>query len=145
MSAQEAIEEVTAVAAWVAQPAHGRSRRLTNSVIHEGFSMLRRLVSVLVAVVMACVSAFVRADDNPLLGTWQLKSFVRQTSATGERYNQLGEHPDGYISYSADGRMLVFFVAGDQPRPRSEPTDEERIRLHKSMLAYGGRYDVSPP
>ena len=38
----------------------------------------------------------------------------------------------------------MFFVSADQPRPRNEPTDEERIKLHKSMLAYGGTYDVSP-
>lgn len=84
------------------------------------------------------------ADPNPLLGTWRLKSFVREVAGTGERYNQLGDHPDGYLSYSADGRMLVFFVSGDQPRPRNEPSDEERISLHKSMLAYGGTYGVSP-
>ncbi len=84
------------------------------------------------------------ADDNPLLGTWRLKSFVREVAGTGERYNQIGEHPDGYISYAADGRMLVFFVSDDQPRPRAEPSDEERIRLHKAMLAYGGTYTLSP-
>jgi hypothetical protein len=56
----------------------------------------------------------------------------------------MGEHPDGYISYAADGRMLVFFVSDQQPRPRAEPTDEERIKLHKAMLAYGGTYKLSP-
>ncbi|HLX15853.1 MAG TPA: lipocalin-like domain-containing protein [Bradyrhizobium sp.] len=84
------------------------------------------------------------ANDNPLLGTWRLKSFVREVAGTGERYNQLGEHPDGYISYAADGRMLGFLVSDEQPRPRAEPTDEERIRLHKAMLAYGGTYTLSP-
>ena len=84
-----------------------------------------------------------RAGDNPLLGTWRLKSFVREVAGTGERYNQLGEHPDGYISYGADGRLLVFFVSDEQPRPRTEPTDDERIKLHKTMLAYG-TYTLSP-
>lgn len=89
-------------------------------------------------------SAVARADDDALLGTWRLKSFVREVTGTGEHYNQLGDHPDGYISYTADGRMLVFFVSGEQPHPRAEPTDEERIRLHKAMLAYGGTYTLSP-
>jgi hypothetical protein len=40
--------------------------------------------------------------------------------------------------------MLTFFVSGDQPRPRDEPSDDERIKLHKSMLAYGGTYTLSP-
>ena len=96
--------------------------------------------------ISACllVPALGRADDNPLLGTWRLKSFVREVAATSERYDQLGPHPDGYISYAPDGRMLVFFVADGQLRPTGEPTDEERIKLHKSMLAYGGTYTVSP-
>jgi Lipocalin-like domain len=84
------------------------------------------------------------AGDNPLLGTWHLRSFVREVSGSGERYNQLGEHPDGYLTYGTDGRMLVLFLSDDQPRPRAEPTDAERIKLHKAMLAYGGGYTLSP-
>lgn len=106
--------------------------------------MLNRVAKATFALTVLCLSSLARADGSPLLGTWQLKSFVREVAGTGERYNQLGDHPDGYISYSSDGRMLVFFVSGNQPRPVNEPTDEERITLHKSMLAYGGRYDVSP-
>jgi hypothetical protein len=107
-------------------------------------SMRKRIALVSFALVILCLSTLARADGNPLLGTWQLKSFVREVAGTGERYNQLGDHPNGYISYSPDGRMVVLFVSGDQLRPRSEPSDEERIKLHKSMLAYGGTYTVSP-
>lgn len=106
--------------------------------------MLNKFAAVSFTLAILCLSTLARADANPLLGTWQLKSFVREVAGTGERYNQLGDHPDGYISYSPDGRMLVFFVSADQPRPRNAPTDEERIKLHKSMLAYGGTFDVSP-
>jgi hypothetical protein len=93
---------------------------------------------------MVAVATVAAADENPLLGTWRLKSFVREVAGTGERYDQMGAQPDGYLSYSPDGRMLAFFVSGDQSRPRAEPTDEERIRLHKGMLAYGGTYRLSP-
>jgi len=31
-----------------------------------------------------------RAADNPLIGTWKLKSYVREVAATGERYNERG-------------------------------------------------------
>jgi Lipocalin-like domain len=104
--------------------------------------MIRKtlLISLLLAV-LGPIS--VAAEDNPLIGTWKLKSFVREVAVTGERYNQLGEHPNGYLSYAADGRMLVLFVADDQPHPRAEPTDEERIKLHRSMLGYGGTYELS--
>ncbi len=98
------------------------------------------LISLLLAVLGPAAAA---AEDNPLLGTWKLKSFVREVAGTGERYNQMGEHPDGYISYAADGRMLVLLVSDKQPRPHAEPTDEERIKLHKAMLAYGGTYSLS--
>jgi hypothetical protein len=106
--------------------------------------MHKKIVGLSFTLLVMGLSTLARADANPLLGIWQLKSFVREVAETGERYNQLGEHPDGYISYSPEGRMQVFFVSGDQPRPRNEPTDEERIKLHKSMLAYGGTYSVSP-
>jgi hypothetical protein len=33
-----------------------------------------------------------RSYDNSLVGTWKLKSFVRETVATGERHNQFGEY-----------------------------------------------------
>ena len=106
--------------------------------------MPRNIAAVLLAVFSGLSCVAVRASDNPLLGTWRLKSFVREVAGTGERYNQLGEHPDGYISYGADGRVVVFFVSGEQPRPRAEPTDDERVKLHKMMLAYGGTYTLSP-
>jgi len=93
---------------------------------------------------MPCLSLLARADPNPLIGTWQLKAFVREVAGTGERYNQLGDHPGRYMTYSPDGRMLVLFVSVDQLRPHNEPSDEERIKLHKSMLAYGGTYSVPP-
>ena len=106
--------------------------------------MKKRLVLLFLTASMLCFSTHALSDSNSLLGTWRLMSFVREVAGTGERYNQLGEHPEGYLSYLPDGRMVAFFVSGDQPRPRAEPTDAERVQLHKSMLAYGGTYDVSP-
>jgi hypothetical protein len=105
--------------------------------------MHKRIAVLAFALVMLYLPTYARADANSLLGTWRLKAFVREVTGTGERYNQLGDHPDGYISYTPDGRMMVFFVSGDQPRPSSEPSDQERIKLHKSMLVYGGTYTVS--
>ncbi len=91
---------------------------------------------------VACAPAY--AAEDTLVGTWRLTSFYREVAGTGVRENQLGEHPDGYLSYGADGRMLVLFVSDEQPRPRAEPTDDQRIMLHKTMLSYGGTYSLSP-
>ena len=41
---------------------------------------------------MAKAVGIALAGENPVLGTWKLKSFVREVLATGERYNQMGEH-----------------------------------------------------
>ena len=39
--------------------------------------------------------------------------------------------------------MYAILVAGDRIKPHEEaPTDEERIKLHKSMIAYAGTYTI---
>ncbi len=84
----------------------------------------------------------VRAEDRSIVGAWRLKSFVRVT-ADGAQYDQLGAHPDGYLLYSADGRMSVLMVDGDRPAPKHSPPDPaERAALHETMLAYAGTYRV---
>jgi hypothetical protein len=83
------------------------------------------------------------ADENPVLGTWKLKSWVREVMATGEKFNQMGEHPNGYLSYSADGRMYAIITADNRTKPsEANPTAEERGKLHQTMSAYAGTYTV---
>jgi hypothetical protein len=105
--------------------------------------MDRNLKSVAFALILLLLSTVARAGDSPLMGTWKLKSFVREIAGTGERYNQLGEHPHGFLGYSSDGRMYAILVSDDRIKPREEaPTDEERVKLHKSMIAYAGTYTI---
>ena len=83
------------------------------------------------------------ASDNPVLGTWKLKSIVHEVTATGEKINEFGEHPSGYISYSADGRMYAIATADNRVKPlAANPTDEQRAKLHQSMFAYAGTYTL---
>lgn len=97
-------------------------------------------VSGLVLVLSATV-AF--AGENPLLGTWRLKSFVREVLATGERYNPMGEHPNGYLSFSPDGRMYTIITGDNRITPHdAAPTDDERVMLHRTMSAVAGTYTV---
>jgi hypothetical protein len=103
---------------------------------------VKRLASVVVFALVT-VPTSGSADDNPIVGTWKLKSFVREITGTGERYNQLGQQPEGFLGYSSDGRMYAILVAGDRIKPKEEaPTDEERVKLHKSMIAYGGTFTL---
>ena len=79
--------------------------------------------------------------ENPILGTWKLQSLVFEAIATGQRSSPFGDHPDGYLSYSPDGRMYAIGVVEDRPKPRDlVPTDEEKVKLQGSMFAYAGTY-----
>jgi Lipocalin-like domain len=101
-------------------------------------------VAAILAMALVGTASTALADDNPLLGTWKLKSFLRQDVATGERRPALGEHPEGYLGYAPDGRMYALFVAGDRAVPSGDqPTDAERVQLHKSMVAYAGTYTIA--
>ena len=83
------------------------------------------------------------AGENLVLGTWKLKSFVREVTATGEKINQYGEHPSGYLGYSADGRMNAVITADNRIKPSDvNLTDEQRVKLHQTLQAYAGTYTV---
>ena len=57
------------------------------------------------------------AGENLLIGTWKLKSQLWTLTATGEKIHQMGEHPNGYLSYSADGRMYAIITAENRVKP----------------------------
>ena len=69
------------------------------------------------------------AAENPILDTWKLHSLVFEATGTGQRSSPFGDHPDGYLSYSADGRMYAIGVVEDRLKPRDLiPTDEEKVK-----------------
>lgn len=72
-------------------------------------------------------------------------SSTRKVVAIGEESSTYGEHPTGTIMYGRDGRMIVLIVQDKRPRPPSiaQTTNEDRIALFKSMLAYSGTYSIS--
>jgi maltose alpha-D-glucosyltransferase / alpha-amylase len=83
-------------------------------------------------------------DDNRLLGTWKLQSLSAEVIATGRRSNPFGDHPDGYLSYSPDGRMYSIILREGRPNPHDDdPTDEAKLRLSESIIAYAGTYTAN--
>jgi hypothetical protein len=83
------------------------------------------------------------ADVSALLGTWSMVSWQREVIATGERIDALGTNPTGFINYGADGRMFAIVIQKDRPAPAGPvPTDQEKLRLYNSMLAYAGTYTL---
>jgi hypothetical protein len=101
------------------------------------------IVAILSATLCFLAATAASAGDNPLLGTWKLKSFLREVAATGERYNERGDHPNGYISYAADGRMYAIITWDNRANPKDVvPTNDERLRLYATMISYTGTYTV---
>ena len=83
------------------------------------------------------------SDASALLGTWKMVSWQQDIFATGERVDALGPNPIGYINYCADARMYALVVKNDRPPPAGAvPTNEEKLRLFDSMLAYAGTYTL---
>jgi hypothetical protein len=79
----------------------------------------------------------------PVLGTWMLRSYVRERLSDGDRHNQFGEAPTGYIGYAPDGRMYAIFTRCDRAAPRDiVPTDEEGVQLLGTMVAYAGTFSL---
>ena len=105
---------------------------------------MTRLASALSAMLLFLSVTAAVAGESPLLGTWKLKSFVREVAATGERYNERGEHPNGYLGYAADGRMYAIITWDNRANPHDVvPTNEERIRLYGTMISYAGTYTMA--
>ena len=83
--------------------------------------------------------------DNPtslpqeFLGTWKLVSYVREEIPSGAKSDVMGPHPQGYINYSRDGRMIVMIVGSNRTKPAASV---EAAALLKSMLAYAGTFTV---
>ena len=78
-----------------------------------------------------------------LLGAWKMVSWTRESIATGETSDAMGPNPIGYIAYHPDGRMMALVVKRDRPAPAGRaPTDEEKVKLFDTMLAYSATYRV---
>jgi hypothetical protein len=117
-------------------------RRQQVSTSQKG-NFMPTAVAILSATLCFLCTTAAFAGENLLLGTWKLKSFVREVAATGERYNERGEHPNGYLSYAADGLMYAIITWENRVSPRDVvPTTEERVKLFGTMISYAGTYTL---
>ena len=85
------------------------------------------------------VSASSWGAESNIVGSWNLVSLLTKDVATGSTTSPLGEHPKGRLVYTPQGRMMALLV---HERRSSPQIDEDRINLHKNMVAYSGRYKV---
>ena len=85
----------------------------------------------------------VPAIRDRLVGTWRMLSWKRVLVPSGEESDALGPSPFGYINYAPDGRLMVFVLKSDRPKPRSIPiSPQDKIALFDSLFAYVGSYEV---
>jgi hypothetical protein len=84
------------------------------------------------------------AQPEALYGTWRLVNWTREIVGTGERSDILGQAPQGFITYTRDGRMSSIVVKENRQKPTdfTKPTDSERAALFSSMVAMAGVFTV---
>lgn len=87
-------------------------------------------------------------QNNPmashLLGTWKLMSVIREEVPSGATIDLMGPNPQGFITYSADGRMVALLVRSDRQKPVSNTaTADEAEHLFRSVISYAGTYTIS--
>ena len=76
-------------------------------------------------------------QSNPVQGVWSLVSYVVEEQENSETFAPMGEHPSGYVIFTAEGRLSFTLTAeGRQPAE----TVAERAALQSSLIAYTGTY-----
>jgi len=83
-----------------------------------------------------CGIPSVHAQDGPLVGVWKLVSYDLELK-DGSRQKLFGDHPPGYLIFTAKGRMMAVLEAADR---KPYTTVAERADLLQSMAAYSGTY-----
>ena len=98
------------------------------------------LTSLGTSIAAATISDAAIAQPANIVGTWKFLKYVRTDPVTGQNTNVFGEHPRGWLIYTAEGRMMVIVV----PETRHPlQHDEDRIEHHKQMVSYSGRYTIA--
>jgi len=83
-------------------------------------------------------SAVCAAESDALIGVWKLISW-QVIGENEEAQDVFGSSPKGYLILTREGRSMALTVAENR---KGGMDDAERAALHKSMLAYSGKYRV---
>ena len=76
-------------------------------------------------------------NAGDILGAWQLLSYQVEVKANGDCFTPMGNHPNGYVIFTAEGRLS--FTLSAEGRQPAEST-AERAALQSSLIAYTGTY-----
>jgi hypothetical protein len=116
-----------------------RGTMISATTYHSKGNLMGKFLQTL-AWIATLISFPALAAEFEVVGTYELVSSSTKFLDTGEVVSD--QSPKGFIMYGADGRMLVLITYGGRPKPEStaKMTDDERIGLFRTMLAYGGTY-----
>ena len=104
--------------------------------------MMRVLLPMLLAW-LVCSSAPALAGPADIVGTWRLVSISATLDDGRVVHGQFGEHPNGLLTYTADGRMMTILTEEGRPRlsgDRLSSPPEEKAKAFTSLAAYAGSY-----
>jgi Lipocalin-like domain len=83
------------------------------------------------------------SDASALLGTWRQLSGTMVETDSGEQKSNLSAAPNGYVNFSADGRLILLSTDSARKPPAGQvPTAAEAEALYRSMIGYAGTYTV---
>jgi len=93
---------------------------------------------IVVAMGLVLTTSLAIADTgNKLVGTWKVLSIEVQFKDGSPSRHVYGEHPNGYVIYTAEGRAMAILEAEGR---KAAETDPERAALIRSMFAVTGAY-----
>jgi hypothetical protein len=95
-------------------------------------------MSGLFVIFLTISGSLLAAEADSLIGTWKLVSW-KVIVENRPPQNVFGSHPKGFLILTREGRSMVVTTAENR---RGGTSDAERAALHKSMLAYSGKYRV---
>jgi hypothetical protein len=79
----------------------------------------------------------VAKEDHSLIGNWRLVS--SQVIVDDRAHDLFGSSPKGYLILTPQGRLCAITTAGHRTAGEE---DAQRAALHRSMLAYSGKYRI---
>ena len=107
----------------------------------------KRLLATIAIACPALAPAFASPQQsNPLVGAWTLVS-VNDERADGQKVPLYGPSPNGYLTFSADGRYSLQLCSAERPRfaanDRTKGTPAEYQAAVLGCNPHWGRYAMS--
>src|SRR5947208_16907696 len=94
--------------------------------------------AILGSVLLLSIPFAALAAESDLYGTWKLVSLNSKVIDTGEMRQPRGKAPNGYVSFTPDGRVTGVIASEKRPKPErvAQMKEEERIELINTVNAY---------